>query len=355
MRLSERLKGLSPFSYCGTGYPLRLDANESGFPMPKQIKDEVLAAIASLELNRYPDDLTAELRKAFGRAFSVDPDIVAATNGSDEVINMIVGRIVPDNGLVLGFERDFGSYWSNAAIFGRRVVKLPRREDMSLDCDLLIDRAKELDADLVIFSNPNNPSGSILSRDEVLRIITSLNCLVAVDEAYMDFADQSVLDLAGKYENLIVLRTLSKAMGLAGARLGFAAATPELIYALNSVRDAYNVNSLSQAAGTVLLNHPEYLKEATAAIKDTTSYIYARLCDMAKRFLGMRVYPTNTNFILVYLDDAAYVDKKLREKGISLRVFDAHFMRISAGERGDVDTALDALEEILSTLQEDRI
>lgn len=349
MRLNPALELLSPFVYCGTDYSTRLDANESCVPMPKTLREEIAEAITKLNLNCYPDDRTVALRNAYAKAFSVDADCVVPGNGSDELINMIVGRLIPPGGVVLGLERDFGSYWSNAAIFGRRAIKLPRLPDMTFTADMLIEGAKAHDADLVIFSNPNNPSGSQLTREEVVRLIESVDCLVVVDEAYMDFSDQSILDLAGKYENLIVLRTLSKAMGAAGIRTGFAISTPKLTYALRSVRDAYNVSAVDQVIATILLGHPEYRQATLAEIHRLMAMMKTRLCDIAGRSKQkMIVYPSVVNFVLLWLEDAKGVSGALHQKNISLRQFDEHLIRISVAKEDILNHVLVEMEAILT-------
>lgn len=350
MRLNPALNELSPFSYCGTDYTTRLDANESCVPISKELMAKIAETIATkLNLNCYPDDCTVSLRNAYAKAFSVDADCVVPGNGSDELINMIVGRLIPYEGVVLGIERDFGSYWSNAKIFGRRAVKLPRLSDMTFTVDQLIEGAKQHNADLVIFSNPNNPSGSQLLRDEVIRLIESVDCLVVVDEAYMDFSDQSVLDLAGKYENLIVLRTLSKAMGAAGVRTGFAVSTPKLTYAMRSVRDAYNVSAVDQLVATLLLENPGHRENTLAEIKRLMVIMKARLNDIAGRAnQKMIVYPSVVNFILLWLDDAKTVNDFMHQKGISLRLFDEHLLRISVAKEETLNHVLNELEAALT-------
>lgn len=350
MRLNPILEELSPFSYCGTGYPVQLDANESCVALSDEIKREIAEAVLKeINFNKYPDDLTVRLRAAYSRMFSVDAENVVVGNGSDELINMIVGRVLSFGGVVVGFEYDFGSYWSNAAIFGRKAVKLKRNPDMTFTADMIIDGAKQNNADLVIFSNPNNPSGSQLERGEVIRIIESLDCLVAVDEAYMDFSDQSVLDLAGKYDNLIVLRTLSKAMGAAGARLGFAVSNKRLSYAMRSVRDAYNISSIDQAVGRILLSHPEHREKTLAEIKRLMGIMKKRLEGIAERSKqSMTVYPSVTNFILIRLEDTAPVAEAMHRKGISLRVFNKNLLRISVEREAVMLMVLDELEAILT-------
>lgn len=348
MRLNPALQSLTPFSYCGTNYQTRLDANESCVPLSEEIKHELAEAVRGLNLNCYPDDRTVALREAFGRAFSVDPECVVPGNGSDELINMIVGRLIPHQGVVLGVERDFGSYWSNAEIFGRRSVRIPREADMTFSADALIEGAKRFDADLVIFSNPNNPSGSELSRGEVIRLVESVDCLVVVDEAYMDFSDQSVLNLAGTCENLIVLRTLSKAMGLAGARMGFAVSTPQLTYAMRSVRDAYNVSAADQAIATVLLNHPEHRERTLSETARLMALLKASLADIAERARQkLTVYPSVVNFVLVRFEDANAVMDAMHKQGISLRQFDRELIRISVAPEETLNRVLDLLEQIV--------
>lgn len=349
MRLNPALEKLTPFEYCGTPYGTRLDANESCVPLSEDIVSEISDAISKINFNNYPDDLTRRLREAYAGAFDVNPECIVAGNGSDELINMIVGRIVPYGGTVVGMERDFGSYWSNAAIFGRNAVKLMRLPDLTFTADLIIDGAKEHNADAVIFSNPNNPSGSQLMRDEVIRLVETLDCLVIVDEAYMDFSNQSVLDLAGKYENLIVLRTLSKAMGAAGVRMGFAVSTPELTYAMRSVRDAYNVSAIDQAVATVVLSHPEHREKTLNETQRLMSIMKARLNEISgKANQSMVVYPSVTNFVLMRFDDANKLCEALHQKDISLRQFDDHLVRISVAAEPVLNRVLDEMEAILT-------
>jgi histidinol-phosphate aminotransferase len=268
MNLSKRLDNLTPFSYCGTNYPVKLDANESCVALLPDVVEDIISSIKKLDITKYPDDRALELRKAYADTFGLDAGCVVAGNGSDELINMLIGRVLPDDAVVVGAELDFGSYWSNCAIYGKKDIRIKRNSQMGITADDLITAAKSNDADMVIFSNPNNPSGSIISRSDVIKLVETLNCLVVADEAYMDFADESVLDLATKYPNLVVLRTLSKAMGVAGARLGFAVSNPKLAEAMRKVRDAYNVSAVDQEVGKHCLGTPNKGVNAIGNCKD---------------------------------------------------------------------------------------
>jgi histidinol-phosphate aminotransferase len=220
---------------------------------------------------------------------------------------------------------------------------------MGFSAEDLIAAAKKNRADLVIFSNPNNPTGSILTREEVIRIVETLDCLVVADEAYMDFADESVLDLAGSYPNLIVLRTLSKAMGVAGARLGFAVSTPKLSLAMKKVRDAYNVSAIDQAIGNTLLAHPEQremtLKETARIMK----MLQERLQDISNRATTkMTIYPSHANFVLMRLENAHALMDYLHDRDISLRAVGNDMVRISASEEKITNVVLDELDKFLT-------
>ena len=349
MRLSKRLDALSPFSYCGTDYAIRLDANESCVPLLPHITEHILHAIKSIDVSKYPDNSTTALRNAYAKAFCLDAECVVAGNGSDELINMLIGRVIPDDAIVVGVEYDFGSYWSNCAIYGKKSVKIKRNDEMGFSADDLIAAAQKNRADLVIFSNPNNPSGSILTRDEVIKIVEALDCLVVADEAYMDFADESVLDLAGSYPNLIVLRTLSKAMGVAGARLGFAISTPELSLAMRKVRDAYNVSAIDQAVGITLLAHPEQgeltLKETARIMK----ILQDRLQDISIRATTkMKVYPSHANFVLMRIENANALMQYLHDRDISLRAVGNDMVRISAADGKILNVVLNELDAFMT-------
>ena len=331
MRLNPALDSLEPFSYCGTDYPTRLDANESCVPLSEGLRRELADAILSLNLNCYPDDRTVALRQAFGKAFSVDPDCVVPGNGSDELINMIVGRLIPYQGLVLGVERDFGSYWSNAAIFGRRVEKLPRREDMTFTADDLLDGVRRYQPDLLIFSNPNNPSGSQLTREEVIRVVEEAGCLVVVDEAYMDFSDQSLLPEFQDYANLLILRTCSKAFGMASLRLGFAVGQKRLVDAVKAVKSPYNVNSLSQKLGALVLGHPQAMKDALETILSSRDALLAGVRALEGEFPGrFHLLPSATNFITLRMADGERLYQYLGGQGIAIR-YTGGLARITCG------------------------
>lgn len=349
MRLSKRIAGLEPFSYCGSDYVLRMDANESCVSFPQEIQKEIAAAVAKLDLTKYPDNTSARLCAAYAEAYDLEPECIVAGNGSDELIRMIIGGLLPDNASVVGVELDFGSYWSNCSIYGKKAIQISRNEDMGFCIDDLVAKAADSDADLVIFSNPSNPSGTVINREKIIGMAKKMDCLIVVDEAYMDFSDQSILDFAKECPNLIVLRTLSKAMGLAGARIGFAVSNPDLSHALKCVRDAYNISSLNQTAGTILLKNKKQMEYALTETRAVMSKMYDRLVEISGHSnRPIRVFPSNANYILIRLENAKQLLEYLHTKDISIRLVGFDMLRISCAPWGILSGVLDEIDSFLT-------
>lgn len=247
--IPEKLKRLEIYEPVTEIYNVRLDANESFQNLPDDIRRDVLKAVEQVEFNRYPDPFAVKLCEKFGRFFHVKPELLTAGNGSDELISLIVPNFLESGDTMLVALPDFSMYTFYAQMNNIRVEALQKAEDMVTSAADILERAKDKNARLLIFSNPCNPTSLKLSRDDIIKIIEGTDALVIVDEAYMDFAEGSVLDVVEKYHNLIVLKTCSKALGLAAIRLGFAAACKELTDILHALKSPYNVNSLTQAVG----------------------------------------------------------------------------------------------------------
>jgi len=216
------------------------------------------------------------------------------------------------------------------------VHYLPKKPDYSL-ADLLA-FVKEKGCRAVIFSNPCNPTGQAFSRREVLDFVKKCPALCIVDEAYMDFFDQSILNVAHEYENLLVLRTLSKAFGAAGIRLGFAVGHPSLINALQIARSPYNVNTMSQIMGELVLTSAESNAPFLAA---QAQKLYKRLKELLPH---ATVYPTAANFVFLTVKDAEAIDKRLQEAGIIVRRFGSDRLRITASTDEEMQRLYNALQ-----------
>jgi histidinol-phosphate aminotransferase len=185
-----------------------------------------------------------------------------------------------------------------------------------------------------------------MGREDILHIIENTDALVVIDEAYMDFSDQSVMKVAEKYDNLIVLKTCSKAWGMAAIRLGFAVSSKKIIRALHCVRSPYNVNALTQAAGCVIFSNPDYMKNAVEEIKKSRDYLYQGLAQFEEKEGVVRVVKPETNFVFLELSDAEFVFEELKKRSIIVRRLGS-YLRITAGTKKENDALIQALSEII--------
>ncbi|MBE6032820.1 MAG: histidinol-phosphate transaminase [Clostridiales bacterium] len=341
----EAIQKLEPYEPVLESYDVRLDANESFLNPGEMFSEEVWEALKNIPMNRYPDPSCRALRQAFGKRFGVDPELVVAGNGSDELLSLIIGCLVGPDEKYLTLAPDFSMYRIYGEIYGREALVLEKKKDLSIDAQAVIDKIKETGCRMVIFSNPCNPTSLVLKRADMLKIVENTDALVIADEAYMDFAGESVLDMAGKYDNLLVLRTCSKAFGLAAARLGFAVGAPALVKALNSVRSPYNVNAFSQALGTLILSKDEYTKDAPADLVSSRDELYKALKPLTFAGKIQKLYKSETNFVYAEVPNCAKLHRQLLERSISVRKMGS-YLRITAGSPEENAKVLDALKEI---------
>ena len=226
--LAPKTEALTPYDPVEGEYRVRLDANES-FLLPTDTDREKMArAAAEAALNRYPDPLATRLCEAFAARYQVKPALVTAGNGSDELISIILSTFLQKGEKVLTLSPDFSMYAFYTSITETPCITLPKKPDMTVDVTAVIDTIRREGVRLLIFSNPCNPTSVGLPRDGVRRLLRETDALVVLDEAYMDFWDQSMLGEVEAYDNLILLRTCSKALGMAALRVGFAVANPTL-------------------------------------------------------------------------------------------------------------------------------
>lgn len=326
---------LTPYDPVAGSYRVRLDANES-FLLPTQADRERMGrAAADTALNRYPDPLAADLCAAFADRYGVDAALVTAGNGSDELISVILSAFLQKGETVLTVEPDFSMYRFYTAITENPCRVLPKRDDLTIDAEEVIRVIRAEGVRLFIFSNPCNPTSLGLSREAVRHIVRETDALIVLDEAYMDFWDQSLLSEAADYDNLIVLRTCSKAIGLAALRIGFAVANPTLTSILRGAKSPYNVDAVTQAMAAVVLRNPTYATVYRELIMQSRDQLIAGLRALAADGRIETVYDSCTNFAYVRLRGAGAVYDALRERGIIVRCFDDTHLRITAGTESE--------------------
>ncbi len=330
--IPQRIAALEEYTPSEGEYRIRLDANENPVcRVPDHIYDKIREAVDGVSLNRYPDPCAKELIKAFCAYYGCREECVTAGCGSDELISLLVNMLLGDGDRMLVCKPDFSMYAFYASLANCEVITAGKDGDLGIDFDALAECAREKQVKAVFFSNPCNPTGRAYDRETILRFADSLDCVVVVDEAYMEFCRPgcSVLGDVGERENLIVLKTLSKAFGMAALRVGFAIAHPDIASSLKKIKSPYNLGAVSQAVGKTILGFPDYIKGHTAELIRGTKYLYDSLVS-----LGVHAYPTDTNFVLMDFDDdvtAGRIYGELKKRSIIIRNPDRRHLRVSCG------------------------
>ena len=347
--LCEKIRSLEPYEPSTGEYKIRLDANESYMNFSENVMKSFAERVSALAFNRYPDPTAGEICRLFADFYDLPAECVAAGNGSDELLSIIIQSMLMKGEKMAVAEPDFSMYSFYAHIAEAQVL-VENRVNGVFDIDKIADFINCNGVKLYIFSNPCNPTGGGIDACEVIRL-TALcpDCLIIADEAYMDFWNQSVLSYAGKLQNLLVLKTCSKAFGAAAIRCGFAIGTPAVIRAIKAVKSPYNVSTLTQAAAAALLEHPDELRQRIAEINKQRDSLYEGIFKLAEKTGRFTVGETHTNFVLLQMDKALALEifEQLKLSGIIIRCF-GDKLRITAGSEGENTELLNALERILA-------
>lgn len=325
---------------------IKLDAMENPYPWPGELVDEWLAGLRAVELNRYPDGLAGELKTGLAEFLDVPPgaDLLLG-NGSDELIQIVQAAV---NGPVLALEPSFVMYRQIAAGLGREFLAVPLAGDFSLPRQALLETVARHRPGVVFIAWPSNPTANLFDADDVAALIDAAPGVVVLDEAYHAYADASFMPRLGEFENLVIMRTLSK-LGLAGLRLGVLAGDPAWIGEFEKLRLPYNIGTLTQASVSFALRHAHVLRRQVDAIRAQR----ARLIDALQQLPGFTVFPSQTNFVLFRCEarPAGEVFAALRRAGVLIRNLDgpgvlAGCLRVTVGMATENDAFLDALREI---------
>ncbi|MGM9940396.1 MAG: histidinol-phosphate transaminase [Bulleidia sp.] len=322
---------------------IMLNANESPYTLPEDVMNQIMDVIRNIAFNRYPDNSQKKIRQAYAEVSGVSADQVIAGNGSDQLLGYLIGKFA-GNGKLYTFDPDFSMYDYYASSYGAETVKYPCDEDGSLDIESFIRYGKDIEADLVVFSNPNNPSGHFLNIDEVERIVSAFSDVpVIVDEAYVEFADgESAVTLIDRYDNLYVTRTLSKAYGLAGLRTGFALGQEKNMVPLLQEYVPYALSTTAMETAAAVLADADRIRENVALIRAERARVYEVLSSMRK----IRVYPSQANFIYGNSPYKAEMLEKLSEAGIVIRNYaGSDTFRVTIGSPQENDSFLAVMEQ----------
>lgn len=334
---------------------IKLDAMENPYHLPEHLHHELGRRLADVTLNRYPVASYATLKQRICATLGVPAgyDVILG-NGSDELISILdmACALQDRRAVVLAPTPSFVMYQRSAQFAGMDFVGVPLNDDLTLNRDAMLAAIAQHKPSLVYLSYPNNPTGNLFDAADVVAIIEALGDtgIAVVDEAYEPFAQQTFMDRLPEFANLVVMRTVSK-LGLAGIRLGYMSAAPQLLEQFDKVRPPYNINVLTQAAAEFALDHVDVLNEQAAAIRAERAALMAALAKLP----GVHVFPSAANFILIRVpnSDDAYAkilaDKVLVKNVSKMHQVLNHCLRITVSTPAENAAFLAALSAALAS------
>jgi histidinol-phosphate aminotransferase len=335
----------------------KLNQNESPYDVPEALKREIAERVIAQRWQTYPEFVPAGLLAKLSSTYAWPSDGILVGNGSNELIQATLSVVLAEGDAVVAPAPTFSLYRLLTAVYGGRYMPVPLGADFAWDVDRLVATAVRERAKVVILNSPNNPTGSALPEGAVARVLAETDALVLCDEAYQDFGGPSAIGTMATHDRVIVLRTWSKALGMAGLRFGLALAHPHVAREVAKAKLPYNVNLVTLTAAEVLLGHEELRRANIGRIVASRDRAFARLGTIP----GMRVYPSAANFFIVRFEtaDPKVVFRRLHEEhGILVRDVSsvpelAGCLRISVGTDEDMDAVEGALREILEAGRHD--
>ncbi len=349
--IKSSVRNLSVYSLKRQSSRIKINQNENPWDVPGEIKQETLRRVAQKAWSRYPDFDGQELRRRLAEFVDWRPDGILIGNGSNELIQALMMVTVRRGTRVLINEPTFALYRQIATTLEGEVTSVPLTEELRYDAKGVIRAAQENAPSVTIICSPNNPTGCVFERDALLALLEATAGLVVIDEAYIEFADASVVPLLQRYQNLVVLRTFSKAMALAGLRVGYLLTSAELAREINKAILPYNLNVFSRTAAEVALEFFDgSLKSLILKICDERERLFVALNSID----GLRPFRSHANFILVKTAlPPRSIYNELAERDILVRDVSSYPMladcfRVSVGKPEENDQLIAALKEIFA-------
>ncbi|GGZ49161.1 histidinol-phosphate transaminase [Streptomyces bluensis] len=358
----DELRGKSPYGAPQLDVPVRLNTNENPYPLPEPLVERITERVreAARNLNRYPDRDAVELRTELARyltktgQYPVGPENVWAANGSNEVIQQLLQTFGGPGRTAIGFEPSYSMHGLISRGTGTGWVSGPRNDDFTVDLAAAEKAIAELRPDVVFITTPNNPTGNAVPPETVLALYEAAQAakaetagaMVVVDEAYIEFSHgDSLLPLLEGRPRLVISRTMSKAFGAAGLRLGYLAAHPAVVDAVQLVRLPYHLSAVTQATALAALEHTDTLLKYVDQLKSERDRLVGEL-----RAIGYEVTESDANFVQFgRFPDAHAAWRRILDRGVLVRDNGVPgWLRVTAGTPAENDAFLDAVRELLS-------
>ncbi|WP_421071137.1 histidinol-phosphate transaminase [Pelotomaculum propionicicum] len=343
----EDLQGMVP--YDAPYYPdvIKLDANENPYGFPPEVLVQIFREVGSGDLSRYPDAAAVELRKSLSDYISVRPENIMVGNGSDELILNLMLSFGTGAKFAVATPT-FSMYGVHGRIASSAMHEVQRLDDFRIDADGLISATSKPDVKIIVITSPNSPTGNASEPGEIEKILKKANAIVVVDEAYNEFGGESCVPLLDSYANLVILRTFSKAFGMAGLRVGYLLANTPVINELLKVKQPYNLNVFSQAAASLVMRNRPHFLERIKKILQEREKLYWELSQIP----GVKPYPTQANFIMFRTAlPAARIYNGLLERGVLIRNVEGPLLpgclRVSVGTAEENEIFIEKLKGII--------
>jgi len=345
----QDLKNYKPYHAPIKPYEIKVDANEMPFPHQKELALHMATWMEEKDnLTRYPDTDSNLLREKIAQINHVAKENVLCGVGSDQIIELIIKVFVEPGDSVVVPTPSFSMYQLSTLMNRGKVVEVPLDHEFNYDIEAMIQVIIEVKPKLIFLCTPNNPTGCLLTREEIIRVLEVADCPVIVDEAYAEFTQDTMIEELKDYPDMILLRTFSKSYGLAGLRTGYAIAQSDMIETINLVKPPYNLSSYSQEASIFVLNHKEYYDQRVIESIQQREWL--------KKELGTinyieKIYESHANFILVRLKEEAII-QLLDQQKILVRDYPpvgalAHCIRITVGTAEENKRIIEVLKEAM--------
>lgn len=346
--IRPEIRNLNVYSVHESRGLIKLDAMENPYTWPKTLSQDWAKLMESVAVNRYPDPEAIRLKMQLRQAMTIPDSIeLLLGNGSDELIQIIILTLSGPERVILSIEPSFVMYRMIATWAGMKYIGIPLlTPNFTLNTPTILESIQQYNPAIIFLAYPNNPTGNLFKTDDIHAIIRATSGLVIIDEAYAPFTDVSFQKEILQYDNLLVLRTLSK-MGFAGLRLGFLMGHPHWIREFNKVRMPYNINVLTQITAEFALTYKQLFDQQTQQIRLERERMWQRLITLPE----IIAYPSEANFILLQIPQAANVFEYLKTQGILIKnLHNSHpllnnCLRVTIGTPDENDIFLNILEQ----------
>ena len=350
-KIKPHVRAISAYTLDPLHASIKINQNENPFGMPAEIRAEILRRMNQQDWSRYPDFVPTALLEKLADYTGWRADGVMVGNGSNEMIQSVVNSIVEEGVRVILPEPTFSVYRQVITVMNGEIISVPLNEDLNFNIPRLASRIVASKADLTILCSPNNPTGCTISQRDLELLLRNTEGLIVVDQAYLEIGGEDFAPLLRSHKNLIILRTFSKAMAMAGLRVGYALASPALIKEFNKAKMPYSLNIFSVTAAEVALEKSHLLSplvEKMASERD-------RLFDELRRIKGLTPVPSAANFFVVrttippqQLFEALHA-RDILIRDVSKAPMLAEYVRISVGTPEENDKLVAALQEVFQS------